>query len=209
MLILQQQHFLLREQLGLVLLRSHPEVLLRQLRLILWGVRMYNSSTHQGFTLVEVMISVVIVSVGVLALQTFYGSIIRSQQLSQERLVAVHMAEQVIEGWQNSSTDALPSISCTTGTQQLVAGTATVCTSTSGIQTEFTVLATSTTAKAPLPPSHPNGVAGSVVYGDMNGATSGVSPYAWIVPKIKTVTVSWAYKGETKSVMLTHLTQWR
>jgi len=160
---------------------------------------MLNKQTKEsGFTLVEVMVAMVIVVVGVLALQSFYAGIIRSEQLSEERITAVHMAEQVIEQWQQSN--VLPSLNCKTNANKaLTLATATACASSSGAGTTFSIMATEATAQAPLPPNHPNNATAGIIWGNMSGIGG-------IIPKIRTVTVSWNYKGTTKSIMLTHLT---
>ncbi len=143
--------------------------------------------------MVEVMVAVTIVTVGVLALQAFYTGILRSEQLSQDRIIAVHMAEQIIEEWQQSN--ILPKVNCTTNPKTpLTLATATLCTPSNSTGTVFSITPTSVTAQAPFAKA-----AGQVVWGNMVAM-------AGITPKIRTVTVSWDYKGQPKSIMLTHLT---
>ncbi|MDQ6974978.1 MAG: prepilin-type N-terminal cleavage/methylation domain-containing protein [Mariprofundaceae bacterium] len=168
---------------------------------------MLNNHTKQsGFTLVEVMVAMVIVVVGVLALQSFYAGIIRSEQLSQERITAVHMAEQIIEEWQqrsappNPSVNPLPTVNCATNpATTLTLGAATACTSSSGAATTFSITPTEARSQAPLPPNHANNNTTGIIWGDM-------ADIGGVTPNIRTVTVSWNYKGATKSIMLTHLT---
>jgi len=168
---------------------------------------MPNRQRQSGFTLVEAMLAMVIVSTGALALQSFYTAIIRSEQLSQERLVAVHMAEQIIEGWQQLNSDLPPSATCTTGAVTLTLGTPTDCTPTGSNTTVFSITATSTVAQAPM------ATTGVPTWGnmpdatDINGAPVLDANNTPITPKIRTVTINWNYKGEIKSVMLTHLTE--
>jgi len=155
---------------------------------------------QSGFTLVEAMLSMVIVSIGALALQSFYAAIIRSEQLSQERLVAVHMAEQIIESWQQSNTTLPPQVDCVAGLVTLTLNTPTACTPTGSNAKAFSITANTSNAMAPMTgtgvPTWSN-----IPILDPYGVPTGLSP------QIRTVTVSWDYKGETKSVMLTHLTR--
>jgi len=167
--------------------------------------------TQSGFTLVEAMLAMVIVSIGALALQSFYTAVIRSQQLSQERLIAVHMAEQIIEGWQQSNTDLPPTVDCTEGSPTtLTLDTAVTCTPTGGNSKPFSITAKRTIAMAPMPnnPGAPTWrtMPGAIdIYGNPSLDANGTP----IEPMVRTITINWDYKGETKTVMLTHLTRAR
>ncbi len=159
-------------------------------------------SSERGFTLIEAMLAMVIVSIGVLALQTFYTSILQSEVTSEARLTAVHMAEQIIEEWQQSNTTNPPSVQCAAGLTTLPLDTPTTCVSTGSNKTSFSITASISPAKAPMPPAT---AGGTVSWKPMPAYTppGGVA----ITPYTRSVTVSWQYKGETRQVMLTHLTR--
>jgi type IV pilus assembly protein PilV len=54
-------------------------------------------TTAGGFTLIEIMIAIVIISIGLLALAGLQVSLIRGNALSQRMTAAVSVAEQTIE----------------------------------------------------------------------------------------------------------------
>jgi type IV pilus assembly protein PilV len=54
-------------------------------------------STVEGFTLIEIMIAVAIISIGLLALAGLQVSLIRGNALSQRMTAAVSVAEQTVE----------------------------------------------------------------------------------------------------------------
>jgi type IV pilus assembly protein PilV len=54
-------------------------------------------STVEGFTLIEIMIAVAIISIGLLALGGLQVSLIRGNALSQRMTAAVSVAEQAVE----------------------------------------------------------------------------------------------------------------
>jgi len=163
--------------------------------------------SHQssGFTLIEIMVTLVLTSVALLALGKFSLSVMDSESASIERLTAVHLAEQVIEEWQNDSNDYFPKIAanCTisTGTAAMTAGQLppppTTCTTTSGVIKTFTITAKVAPVTAPLPDG-----AGGVAFGAM--ASTVTYPNT---PVVKLVTVAWNHKGVQKSIYLTHLTR--
>lgn len=158
-----------------------------------------NPDPQLGFTLMEILIVLLITAIAMLALGTFSLSVMDSSTGSRERLTAVHLAEQVIEEWQHSSTDYRPDIASDCS---MSAGTSAppysdvACTPTSGVKVPFTISASVSDATAPLP----NG-AGNVAFATMS--KQGFSN----TPKLKLVTVSWSHKGKTKSIYLTHLTR--
>lgn len=147
-----------------------------------------------GFTLIEILIALIIVSVALMSLGSFAISIIDSGQQSRERLSAVHLAEQVLEFWQHDKKDFAPSIdsNCV-----LVSGTSTsasaTCTPTTGVSMTYTVVASSTWAKGPLP-------------SNLSKFQRFESKGLTLKPMTKVVTVSWSHKGAARSVFLTHLT---
>ncbi len=164
---------------------------------------------YQGFSLIEMLVTLLIVSVGMLALGSFFISSIRSESASQQRLAAVHLAEQIIEDWQNTNT--VPTPDCKVGgvaAGALTLGTPTTsCVPNDGIPVPFDILIEEADAKAPIPNGHllytgSSGgppVMGSLLRDPTNAGSSHV--------KVRKVTVSWLDKGQTKQVLLTHITK--
>jgi len=166
-------------------------------------------SNVKGFTLIEVLVALTIVSVGVLAIGSFTISTLGSGQTSRERLTAVHFAEQVMEEWQQSG--GLPMMDtnyCQTNAAwvKTTSSTPPPC-PTSGVST------TSVASCIPLtgtklaydisaietPLCGPPKMGGSAF--DFYSAAS--PPF----PETKLVRVSWTRKGKTRSVFLTHVTK--
>ena len=150
-----------------------------------------------GFSLIEILIALVIVSVAILSLGSFAISIVDSGQQSRERLSAVHLAEQVLEFWQRDPNDYFPSIASdcvlTTGSSIPSPSVSATCTPTSGVSIAYTIVASNTQASGPLP-------------SDLNTFQSFTSAGLTVTPMTKVVTVSWLHKGgTTHSVYLTHL----
>jgi prepilin-type N-terminal cleavage/methylation domain-containing protein len=114
----------------------------------------FRSSTA-GFTLIEILIALVIVSVAILSLGGFAISIIDNGEMSRERLSAVHLAEQVLEFWQRDTNDYLPIIASdcalTTASSAPSYPVTVTCTPTSGVSIAYTVVASKTQASGPLP----------------------------------------------------------
>jgi len=170
-----------------------------------------------GFTLMEIMVALVVISVGVLAIGSFGISSITSGQTSRERLTAVHLAEQVIEVWQSS--DVLPTLTTdycqtatawTTTTASTVAPcptTDTITTSTatcaplSGEKIAYTITAKQSRVCGP-PAAGGNAMAFFGTTSAMGATIANAAP-----PKTKVVTVSWTRKGVSHSVYLTHLSR--
>jgi len=152
-----------------------------------------------GFTLIEILVTLVIVSVAVLSLGNFTISMVGSGQVSRERLTAVHLAEQVLEYWQHDSNDYAPVIA--TADCSLSASTAAptypvsvTCTASTGIGSAYTIVSNQTQATGPLP-------ANLTTFQPLTkqGYTN--------TPQTKVVTVSWAHKSKTHSIYLTHMSQ--
>jgi len=174
-------------------------------------------SFERGFTLIEILVALVIVSVGVLALGSFGVSSMSSGQTSRERLTAVHMAEQIIEAWQ--STDSLPILGtdyCQTATawststatsvapcpttDTITTSTAT-CAPTSGAKISYSITAKEARVCG-APAAGGNAMAFFGTTSVMGSTISNANP-----PKTKVVTVSWTRRGVTRSVYLTHLSR--
>lgn len=163
----------------------------------------------RGFTLIEILVALVIVSVGVMALGSFGVSILGSGQVARERLTAVHLAEQVVEFWQNNAADRPPNIASNTcalskRTSDPSSYPVTVsCTPDAGIGISYTIIVNAATAQAPLPttPGHsfsPIDNTGTAGIRDMVGA---------VTPMTKVVTVNWSNKGRSHTIYLTHITR--
>jgi len=157
---------------------------------------MNNNTNITGFTLIEVLVALVIVSVAILSLGSFTLSTVTSGQVSRERLTAVHLAEQVLEFWQHDANDYAPVISSTCALS--TSGGAPnnpytiTCTPSSGISIAYTVVASSTQVTGPL---------ASNLSTLQNFTKQGYNN----TPLTKLVTVSWMNKGKTHSIYLTHL----
>lgn len=153
-------------------------------------------NTEAGFTLIEILIALIISSVIILSLGAFSISIMDSGQLSRERLSAVHLAEQVLEFWQRDANDYLPTIasdcSLTTASSAPSYPATATCTPATGVSLSYTVVASETQATGPLP-------------SNLSSFQSFTSAGFTVTPMTKVVTVSWAHKGTTRSVFLTHL----
>lgn len=188
-------------------------------------------SLIRGFTLIEILVALVIISVAVLALGGFGISILSSGQVSRERLTAVHLAEQVLEHWQNDTNDRAPvmNASCvqSVATSEPSYPVTTTCSPTTGVGISYTIVVDRSTAQAPLPtspnfglytnwaatnpsgtnpailanPSNPN--SGSFSIRNMMNYNLTGSP----TPVVKVVTVTWSNKGKSRSVYLTHLSE--
>jgi len=151
-----------------------------------------------GFTLIEVMVALLIVSVALLAIGSFTVSIMGSGQISRERLAAVHLAEQVMEVWQHSALDFVPAIdnACVAneGSAVLTSTQTKVCTPASGVMLPFSIQMSQTMATAPLP---------SNLTAFQTLTQQGYST----TPQVKLVLVSWTAKGKSHQVYLTHLSK--
>jgi len=157
-----------------------------------------------GFTLIEVLVSLVIVSVAILSLGGFSLGVVSSGQLDRERLTAVHLAEQVLEFWQHDVNDFAPQISnaCNLSANPSLPPYAVSipCVPSSGTSISYTVNMDVVVATAPLPtnPNADGSNSGAFAVRAMLGG-AGSSPI------MKVVTVSWNHKGKSRSVYLTGL----
>jgi len=152
-----------------------------------------------GFTLIEILVTLVIVSVAVLSLGNFTISMVGSGQVSRDRLTAVHIAEQVLEFWQHDANDFAPTVEPTdcslsaSGTLPTYALTAT-CTPSSGSGGSYTVVSDQVQASGPLPGTPPTN-------GNFTSQGYTNTPYT------KVVTVTWSHQGKSHSIYLTHLSE--
>jgi len=156
----------------------------------------------QGFTLVEILVTLVIVSVGMLALGSFYTSMISQESIAQERITAVHMAEQLMEDWSASNTPPTPTCKVNGATPTLIVNTGTQntktpnCVASVGVPIAYTILLREKAAKAPLPVSHPN-TPPNIVQTIANASAAASTPAAKVaaiaavttVPKVSMLTM--------------------
>ncbi len=158
------------------------------------GIR--SDASGAGFTLIEVLITMVISAVIILSLGGFALSIIDNGQVSRERLSAVHLAEQIIEFWQRDTNDRLPTIASdcilTPAASAPSYPVNATCTPGTGVPIAYAVMANETPASGPLP-------------SNLSAFQAFGSPGLTVTPMTKVVTVSWAHKGTTRSIFLTHL----
>ena len=147
-----------------------------------------------GFTLIEVLVALVIVSVAVLSLGSFTISTMSTGQVSRERLSAVHLAEQVLEFWQHDANDNAPviGVGCALSTGAPNMPISVTCTPTTGIGISYTIQATQVQVSGPMPAS---------LSSFQNFTKQGYNN----TPQTKLVTVSWSNKGKSHSIYLTHL----
>jgi len=152
-----------------------------------------------GFTLIEILVTLVIVSVAVLSLGSFTVSMVSSGNVSRERLAAVHVAEQVLEYWQHDNSDFAPTISSTdcsmsTATSLPPYPVSVTCRPASGVSVSYTIVSDQIQASGPLP-SNLSAFQSFTKQGYNN------------TPQTKVVTVSWSHQGKGHSIYLTHLSQ--
>ncbi len=152
-----------------------------------------------GFTLIESMVTLVVISAGLLALGSFTIGVLRSDATARARIVATHVAEQMLEEWSATgdldttfgfSVPAAPTNSSSTNTQ-------TGSYPASDINITYALTASVTRMVADLPNGVRNGT-GTPTSAMLDGATT--------TPVEKKVTVSWTRDGRTHSVYLTHVT---
>jgi prepilin-type N-terminal cleavage/methylation domain-containing protein len=72
---------------------------------------MRHAGTEDGFTLIEAMVAMVVISVSLLAMGAFTLAVMRSDNTAQQRTVGMHVAEQALEQWY--SDNVMPSATTT------------------------------------------------------------------------------------------------
>lgn len=150
----------------------------------------------RGFTLIEILIALVIVSVGVLALGGFGVTSLSSSQLANERLTAVHLAEQVLEQWQNDASDNPPGLnsSCQSTGGTVTAPATQTCAPVAGVGITYSIAVSKAAASGPQPSG-----GGSVTFANFVGINGSAAPVT------KVVSVAWSNHGTSHSVYLTHI----
>jgi len=170
---------------------------------------MIGLKNNKGFSLIEVMVAMVIATIGMLALGSFYMASIKSERISQERINAVHLAEQIIEDWQNTNIPPVPE--CKVGgvaAAALVLGTLLEsCVPTDGVSTPFDILIDESDAKAPVPNGHLLHSTGDPLDApEMRSLLTDPTYPLSATVKVRTIKVSWSLYGEALEIMLTHIT---
>jgi len=160
---------------------------------------MNRNSPMSGFTLVEILVALVIVSVAALSIGSFTISIVGSDQVSRERATAVSLAEQVLEYWQHDTNDYAPTIATadcglTTTTAAPAYPVNVTCTPSAGMKIPYIIITDQQQAVGPLPAS-------------LSSFKNFTKQGHKITPKTKVVTVSWTSRGKTHMVYLTNLTK--
>lgn len=161
----------------------------------------------KGFSLIEMMVTMLIVTIGMLALGSFYIASVNSETMAQERLAAVHLAEQVLEDWQKSG--GMPTPDCKIAGANpgaLVIGTVKAdCVPNDGAPVPFDIVLTVADAKAPIPNGHPSHTTagGAPEMGDLLTDLANINANV----KIRNVKISWEHGGQVKNVSLTHITR--
>jgi len=167
--------------------------------------------SNQGFTLIEVLVTLVIVSVGMLALGSFYVTSINSEGVAQERIAAIHLAEQLVEDWQK--TDVRPTPDCTlpggSAAGQLALGTKMLqCKANNGLSWTFDILIDENQAMAPIPPDHVNNPAAGGAAATANQTIlGGLVDTAGNPVNVRFVKILWKHKGAERFVFLTNMRQ--
>lgn len=65
-----------------------------------------NGGKQKGFTLIEALVAMIIVSVTLLAMGAFTLAVMRSDNTAKQRTVGMHVAEQALEDWYSGLTPA-------------------------------------------------------------------------------------------------------
>ena len=168
----------------------------------------------------EILIVLLMTAVALMALGSFSIAMMDTGTQSRERLMAVHLAEQVVEQWQVDNVNDYPPIvqnNAGSGTCEVLAGASTptfpfVQTCKISALTQYTVTMRRTQARAPLP-KKPNNAdyfykATKAAHCQNGGAFPDMCDMAGTpTPYVKVVEVSWAHKGQNHMIYLTHLTR--
>jgi len=149
------------------------------------------------------MVTLIIVSIGLLAVDSFALSAMDGGETSRERLTAVHLAEQVIEDWQHDANDQPQAIACASSSVMPVVGSTVSCTPSAGVAIPYAIKLAVAPATAPLPPGAPGNSGASIAFGPLTW--QGTATPAKQV-NVKVVNVTWTHKGKSHTVYLTHIT---
>jgi len=160
---------------------------------------MNRNKSMSGFTLIEILVALIIVSVAALAIGNFTISIVGNDQVSRERATAVSLAEQILEYWQHDANDYAPAIatadcSLTGNTVAPKYPTNVTCTASSGAGIAYIITTNQQQATGPLP-------------NNLSSFKNFTKQQYTVTPKTKLVKVSWTHQGKTHTVYLTNLSK--
>jgi len=68
----------------------------------------HSKNTQHGFTLIEALVALVIISVSLLALGAFTITVLSTDNTARHRTVATHLAEQELEKWFQTNATPVP-----------------------------------------------------------------------------------------------------
>ena len=168
-------------------------------------MKRHGMKSEQGFTLIEAMITLVIISVGLLALGSLTVSVMRSDANAKARTMATHLAEQMLEEW--SATGALATFGVVMPATPTDVATMNTSAAALYTSTDINVTYTLTASVSRMVADIPGGTSNSTVPpGPSGAATAGMLNSDATTPVEKKVTVSWSNGGQTYTVYLTHAT---
>ncbi|RMG91714.1 MAG: hypothetical protein D6703_04005 [Zetaproteobacteria bacterium] len=152
----------------------------------------------RGFTIIEALIAMLIAMVALLAIGSFFITVLDQGQVARERLAAVHLAESLLEDWQNDAQGHFPDIKpdCSTRAfkQTRSYPVRASCSPTSS-PVQYTITADVVPVKGPLPPA-------PLTVRDFR------RPAGFVMqPLVKVVRVAWKHKQQSKDVFLMHVSQ--
>ncbi len=147
----------------------------------------------RGFTIIEALIAMLIAMVALLAIGSFFITVLDQGQVARERLAAVHLAESLLEDWQNDAQDRFPGIRADCSTRPFnqprhypVKATC----SPSSSPVHYQITADVVPAKGPLPPA-------PLAIRDFGRPAGFV-----VAPRVKVVKVAWTHKQQGREVFL-------
>jgi len=160
---------------------------------------MNRNKSMSGFTLIEILVALIIVSVAALSIGNFTISIVGHDQVSRERATAVSLAEQVLEYWQHDANDYAPAIAtadCSLATTPNAPAypISVTCTPSSGVGIAYIITTNQQQATGPLP-------------NNPSSFKKFTKQQYTVTPRTKLVKVSWSNQGKTHTVYLTNLSK--
>ncbi len=163
---------------------------------LLWsrqGRGCHDRGSEAGFTLIESMIALVVISIGLFAIGSFTISALSADALARERIMANHVASLLLEEWAQTGDVASFGMTAPTAPSTATGVNSTSASYTPGqLSVQYTITVSASRMLAPLPDG-----AGGVASGMLTGTPT---------PIEKKVVVSWTHKGKTYSTYLTHST---
>ena len=146
-----------------------------------------------GFTLIESMIALVVISVGLFAIGSFTISALSADALARERIMANHVASLLLEEWAQTGDVASFGITAPSAPSTASGVNSTSASYTPGqLSVQYTITVSTSRMLAPLPDG-----SGGVTTDMLTGTPT---------PIEKKVVVAWTHKGRTYSTYLTHST---